>query len=366
MSCHGACGIPGCVLLSSPVSVALLGYGRFGRAFADLCREANASVRAFDPYAPVPEVLHAGSLSELVVGAKFVVLAVPLEQFESALTALSAHLTPAQIVLDVGSVKVMPSEVMTRLFGSVQPWVATHPLFGPASLARGERPLRVVVCPNPAHPQAVTEVEEFFRSVGCQTVGLSAEVNDRQMALTHALTFFVAKGMLDVGVPTDSANAPPSFQGMARTIEAVRVDAGHLLPALHRFNPFAARARQDLLRALKGIDIALDARGPELQAKDAASLAIPDLGDLSPALRETRELIDELDQELLAVLARRAVLSKRAGASKAALGADVKDKAREARVLETRRGWAKDRGLDPDDIESIFEAILRFSRSIQG
>jgi prephenate dehydrogenase len=95
-------------------------------------------------------------------------------------------------------------------------------------------------------------------------------------------------------------------------------------------------------------------------------LAIPDLGDLSPALRETRELIDELDQELLAVLARRAVLSKRAGASKAALGADVKDEAREARVLETRRGWAKDRGLDPDDIESIFEAILRFSRSIQG
>lgn len=351
---------------SSPSSLALLGYGRFGQAFADLCRAAGVSVRAFDPHAPVLEELRAPSLTDLVAGATFVVLAVPLEGFESALTAVSSHLSPGQVVLDMGSVKVMPTEVMSRVLGSVQPWVATHPLFGPASLARGERPLRVVVCPSTVHPDAVTRVETLFRNLGCETLALSAEEHDREMALTHALTFFVAKGMLDVGVPTDASHAPPSFQGLARSIEAVRVDAGHLLPALHRFNPFAARARQDLLRALGDIDHALQARGPGLQPTDAASLAIPDLGDLSPALKETRELIDELDEELLAVLARRAVLSRRAGASKAALGAEVKDEAREAKVLETRRRWARERGLDPDDVARIFEAILRLSRSVQG
>jgi len=351
---------------SPPISVGLLGYGRFGRAFADLGRAVDVSVRAFDPLTSVPEALRAASLRELVAGTRFVVLAVPLEQVEGALTALAPHLTPGQVVLDVGSVKVMPSEAMSRLLGSRRPWVATHPLFGPASLARGERPLRVVVCPSDTHPGAVTEVEQLYRTLGCETLAVSAEAHDQEMALTHALTFFVAKGMLDVGVPTDSSYAPPSFQGMARTIEAVRVDAGHLLPALHRFNPFAAGVREQLLRALREIDVALRAGSSELQPSEAPSLAIPDLGALSPALRETRELIDELDQELLAVLARRAVLSRRALASKAALGAEVQDRARETRVLETRRRWAEERGLDPDDIRDIFEAILRFSRSVQG
>jgi len=305
-------------------------------------------------------------MTELLSGGRFVVVAVPLERFESVLLELSSRVTPSQVVVDVGSVKVMPSALMSQHFGNAQPWVATHPLFGPASLARGERPLRVVVCPNLEHPQPVAEVEEFLRAIGCETLRMSAEAHDQEMALTHALAFFVAKGMLDVGVPSNPAHAPPSFQGMAKSIEAVRVDAGHLLPALHRFNPYAATARHELLRALRAIDAALDAPSPVLPAREATSLAIPDLGDLSPALKETRELVDELDQELVALLARRAVLSRRAGQSKAALGVAVKDPGREARVLEARRRWAQGFGLDPDAVEDIFHAILYFSRAIQG
>jgi len=347
-------------------SVAVLGYGRFGQAFGQLCLAAGLSVRAFDPEVRVPDELRARSVAELASGSQLVVVAVPLERFESVLVELSSHVTPSQVVVDVGSVKVMPSTLMARHLGSAQPWVATHPLFGPASLARGERPLRVVVCPNPPHAQAVGEVEEFLQAIGCETLRLSPEAHDREMALTHALAFFVAKGMLDVGVPSNPSHAPPSFQGMAKSIEAVRVDAGHLLPALHRFNPYAGPARQELLRALRAIDSALDAPSPVLPAREATSLAIPDLGDLSPALKETRELVDELDQELVTLLARRAVLSKRAGESKAALGVAVKDPGREARVLEARRRWAQGFGLDPDAVEDIFRAILQFSRAIQG
>jgi prephenate dehydrogenase len=351
---------------SPPLSLAVLGYGRFGQAFAQLCRGAGVSVRALDPGVQVPEELRAPSVSGLVGGARLVMVAVPLEQLEAALVALSAQVTPSQVVLDVGSVKVMPSNLMARLFGSAQPWVATHPLFGPASLSRGERPLRVVVCPNGIHAGAVAEVEEFFRAVGCQTLRLTAEAHDREMALTHALAFFVAKGMLDVGVPSDSSHAPPSFQGMAKSIEAVRVDAGHLLPALHRFNPFAAAARRELIQSLTAIDVALDTPSPQVPALEVASLAIPDLGALSPALKETRELIDELDQELVNLLARRAVLSRRAWSSKVALGVTVKDPGREAAALEARRGWAQEQGLDPEAIEEIFQAVLRLSRSVQG
>jgi len=347
-------------------TVSVVGYGRFGAAFVRLCQAAGLSVRAFDPQAPIPDEIKAPSVADLVQGRRLVVVAVPMEALGPALEALSPNLSPSQVVCDVCSVKVMPTRVMAELWGSRQPWVATHPLFGPASLARGEQPLRVVVCPNTEHPSAVVEVEEFFGVLGCQTLSLSAEAHDREMALTHALVFFVAKAMLDVGVPPGSPYAPPSFQGMAKTIEAVRVDAGHLLPALHRFNPFAAAARHALLRALSVIDLALEATGPAPQGNDAATLGIPDLGQLSPELKETRELLDELDQELVALLARRAVLSKRAGRTKAALGVEVRDPARESNLLDARRRWATERGLNPDRVEDIFRSVLRFSRALQG
>src|SRR5262249_1923098 len=162
--------------------------------------------------------------------------------------------SPDQVVFDVGSVKVATAAVMGARLGRDIPWAATHPLFGPVSLARGERPLRVVVCPSPLHPAAAVSVGALFRRVGCQVVEQEIHEHDRAMAWTHALAFFVAKGMLDAGVPTELTFVPPSFQAILYTIAAVRADAGHLFTTLHRDNPYAAEARRALLDALGSVD----------------------------------------------------------------------------------------------------------------
>src|SRR6185436_15909107 len=127
---------------------------------------------------------------------------------------------------------------------------------------------------------------------------------------------------------------------------AVRGDAGHLFVALHRENPYAADARKALMDALAASDH--DLRSSDEAEPEAPSLRIPDLGSASPALVETRELIDELDRELIDLLARRSLLSRRAAAAKAQLGAAVRDPRREAALLAARRDEAEKRGLDPD------------------
>jgi prephenate dehydrogenase len=38
---------------------------------------------------------------------------------------------------------------------------------------------------------------------------------------------------------------------------------------------------------------------------------------------------------------------------------------REARLLEARRKWASDLGIDVASVDEIFQAILRFSRRVQ-
>jgi prephenate dehydrogenase len=343
--------------------IAFLGYGRFGAALGGLFRDFGMRVRALDPGAPIPSDARAGSVADLVEGASFVAVAVPLSDMREAFASLRPHVRPEQVVFDVGSVKVAPSALLATTFGNAIPWVATHPLFGPVSLACGERPLRTVICPNALHPGAVARVTALFESIGCIVHLEDADAHDRSMALTHALAFFVAKGMLDAGAPAHLAYAPPSFQGLTRTIEAVRGDAGHLFVALHRENPYAADARRALLNALNAIDRGL--ADPASSPAATAALSIPDLGACSPDLREARELIDELDRELLALLARRAVLSKRAAAAKAGMGAAVRDPRREAALLEARHIEAQRLGLEPAAVADVFEAILRFSRGLQ-
>ncbi|MDQ3031288.1 MAG: prephenate dehydrogenase/arogenate dehydrogenase family protein [Myxococcota bacterium] len=344
--------------------IAILGHGRFGRALADLISEAGLEVRALDPHAEIPVERRASSLEELVRDADAVVVSVPVGAIPDALVALRPLLRPEQLVLDVGSVKVHPVEAMRDALGEAIPWVGTHPLFGPVSLAHAERPLRVVICPNPMHATAAARARSLYERIGCWTLEQDAHAHDKAMADTHALAFFIAKGMLDAGVDPRVPNAPPSFQAMARTIESVRGDAGHLFAAIHSENPYATDARRRLLDALTALDASIADAVPATRDR---TLAIPEPpATLSAELLEARDLIDELDRDLVAMLARRAELSRRARSAKSREGKPVHDPTREAQLITARRAWATELAIDEQSVEDVFRAVLRFSRRVQS
>ena len=344
--------------------IGILGYGRFGKALGALFHEAGHAYRAWDPVAEVPGEWRTTGLEDLVAGQEALALAVPVPALARVLQELRPHLRADQLVFDVGSVKVGPCGLLERHLGADIPHAGTHPLFGPVSLARAERPLRVVLCPSPHHPAAAAAVERLFRSLGCEVLRQTAEDHDRVMATTHALTFFIAKGLLAVGAGAELPFTPPSFHAIARTLESVREDAGHLFAALQNQNPFAAGARQGLLESLAAIHHSL--AEAVASGADEQLLSIPDLGARSPALQEARDHIDALDQELVALLARRTGLVLRAGRAKAELNLPVHDPEREAAQLQARRDWAAASGLDPLGVEEVFRAVLRASRMAQG
>jgi prephenate dehydrogenase len=342
--------------------IGVVGHGRFGDALCTLLENGGFDVAAWDPVAPIPAHRQFGGLHDVVAGARFVVLAVPVPAFRETLEKIRPLLNRQQIVADVGSVKVGPEAAMRDVLGDDIPWVATHPLFGPNSLARGERPLRVVVCPNPQHRAANRSVRGLLRRLECTVIAQEAVAHDQAMAEAHALGFFIAKGLLDVGASLESEVVPPSARGLQRLISAVRVDAGHLVGILNRENPFASALRKDFLASLTALDEALDQGDVVLED---APLAAPDLSARSPALQQVRDHIDDLDRELVDLLARRARLARKARDAKAEMGAEVRDPLREARLREDRRRWAQEHGLDPDGIDGIFGAILRASRAVQ-
>ena len=82
-------------------TVAVLGYGRFGRALGDLLSEAGIEDRAYDPVASIPPPWRAPSAALAVKGARWVVLAVPVAHMRELLVDLRPQLDGGQIVLVV-------------------------------------------------------------------------------------------------------------------------------------------------------------------------------------------------------------------------------------------------------------------------
>lgn len=266
----------------STLPLGILGFGHFGRALGDLAQAAGRQWLAADPRAEIPEERRARDTRQLAARCRVIVLCVPVPAFAAVLTDLRPALTPDHLVLDVGSVKSWPGEVMARVLGREVPWCATHPLFGPVSLARDERPLRVVVCPNADHPAAAARARSLYQSLGCEVTEQDADAHDRHMAETHALAFFVAKAMLDIEAGHDSQIITPSFRAMAQTVDTVRGDAGHLFSLIQLGNPHAAAARQRLLDALHAIDDEL--RVAAAKGSDAGVHQIDPPADADPAL----------------------------------------------------------------------------------
>ncbi len=346
--------------------VGILGYGRFGRALGEFFADAGHEVWAFDPAFPVEPPVGVLAPSGLAP-CDVVVLAVPVSQIAAAARAMRPFLGPSHLVLDVASVKTGPIAALAEIYGRDVPWCGTHPLFGPTSLALGERPLRVVVCTNPMHPAAAPAARALFEHAGAEVHEMLPETHDRLMAESHALTYFVAKGLLDAGAHFDGEVLPPSAMGIVRTLASVRSDAGHLYTSLHRQNPYAAAVRRRLIDALVAADEALDAPAdPETEASGgAAGGEIPDLGSRSPELRAARDLIDDVDRDILALLARRARLARRAQRAKAELGRGITDPRREESLRHDRRAWAESLALDPEAVDEVIQAVLRFSRRVQ-
>ena len=81
-------------------------------------------------------------------------------------------------------------------------------------------------------------------------------------------------------------------------------------------------------------------------------------------LQELRGELDGLDRELTALLERRLALAREIARAKAQRGLPVRDAAREAQVLSSRRAWLKDPALG-DACDRFFEGLMALSRQVQ-
>ena len=220
--------------------VGLIGFGQFGQLAAQVLT-AHFDVQVADP-APTTAAtardigVRAGSLAD-VASREIVIFAVPVVSMEAVFRSAAQYLQPGALVIDVGSVKMLPARWMTEILPAHVDLVATHPLFGPQSARTGLDGLRLVVCPirGDRHDKVVA----FGQSLGLTVTVTTPEEHDREMAYVQALTHLIGRSLVNLGIPDEQLKTA-SYQHLLELCALIGADTFELFTAIQTQNPFAA------------------------------------------------------------------------------------------------------------------------------
>lgn len=223
-------------------SLGLIGFGQFGRLAAGVLKD-HFDVLVADPAPNAAQQAAAMGVGfgplETVATREVVVVAVPVAAMREVFAAIAPHLRADALVVDVGSVKVLPARWMAELLPASVDIVATHPLFGPQSVARDGLPgLRFVVCP--VRGARAEKVAAFGRSLGLAVTLTTPEEHDEEMAYVQALTHLIGRSLVNLGIP-DERLATQSYQHLLELCGLIGADTFELFTAIQTQNPYAPR-----------------------------------------------------------------------------------------------------------------------------
>lgn len=231
------------------MKLGVIGYGRFGQFMAEKFSRF-LTVQVYDPNQDVPADVTA-SLDE-VCKANYLMLAIPLKAYESVLKTVKSKIGSQTIVLDVASVKLEPIRLIKRYLPR-QPFIATHPLFGPESAAVSLRGHTIIFCESNVPDSELENLERLCIAMGLHIEKMSADEHDRQMATVQSLTFFIAQGLSRYGLDRMKLSTP-SFERLLQLADLDKSHSEDLLDTIFRGNPYAREVRRKFIDEMDRLD----------------------------------------------------------------------------------------------------------------
>ena len=238
--------------MSDIETVGIIGGGEFGQSAAKTLVPRGADILMHDknPHVPPPEGVRSVGLNALI-GADVIILATPYNAYEQLLPILEEEASAETLIVDVCSVKLRPTRLY-RDHGLLdrENILMTHPLFGPQSLAEPGTSKNLVVTHQ--RGDIAQKLIDDWTQKGIETTSMSPIKHDLEMAKVHALTFFIGRGLLKMGIEPSPLNTP-YFSKLLALIDVERQHSDELFDTIQRHNPFAFAMRQKLLDTLQDL-----------------------------------------------------------------------------------------------------------------
>lgn len=240
-------------------TVGIIGFGAFGQLIAQSLY-GHFELIAHDPRSNGERLANELgvklSLLEEVARCNTIVIASPVSSFKDVLVSITDVCRPGTLVIDVGSVKIQPSDLMSKLLPDHVDIVATHPLFGPQSTCDGTKGLKIAVCP--VRGQQHWPLSIFLRKhLGLHVIMTNPHDHDREMATVQGLTHLIAKVLQRMG-PLPSRMTTRSFDLLVEAISMVQNDAPEVFEAIETSNPYSADVRRYFFNLAHDLSLELE------------------------------------------------------------------------------------------------------------
>ena len=232
--------------------VAIIGFGQFGR-LAAATLSGRYATGVHDPFVTAQDIVDAGHVPmslEQAAAADVVVVAVPVQGMEQTIQAIAPHIRPGATVVDVASVKMLPSEWLQRYIPDHAHIVPTHPLFGPQSAALGLAGRQLVLCP--VRGDQHIKIAALGDALGLRVRITTPEEHDREMAYVQALTHLIGRSLVEMDIP-DERMKTQSYQHLIDLTGLIGNDSFELFTAIQTFNPYARDVVRDFVARDEGL-----------------------------------------------------------------------------------------------------------------
>lgn len=238
--------------------VGIIGMGVFGRFMAEQLAPYLDVVVWSRTKRDAPGGTRWADLEE-VAAQPVVIVSVTVQAMEETLKRIAPHLRPGALVADVASVKTVPVQIMQQYVPKHAEVLATHPVFGPQSGAKGIAGLKVVVWPVRIKHERYEAVQRFLREqLKLEVAEMAPEEHDREMAYVQALTFLIGRALGAMDIP-EARLTVPKYEYLREIKKIVAGDTPELFETIQRYNPYAAEVRQRFERELDNIELRLRA-----------------------------------------------------------------------------------------------------------
>lgn len=241
------------------MKIGLIGFGQFGQFFAKHLKK-EAEIFATDKTDKSKEAKEIGVNFvdvEEAASQDIVLLAVPISELKNVLTEIKDSIKKDAIVIDVCSVKTIPSKLMKEILPETIEIIGTHPLFGPQSGRDGIRNLKIIICPVRASTKSLEGIKNIFRNLELEIIETTAEDHDISMATSHALMHFITLPLIKM----DVKNQKIKISALDKALELIDIfkeDSPQLFRDMQNLNPFAGRLRKRFIKELQEIDSKLE------------------------------------------------------------------------------------------------------------
>jgi prephenate dehydrogenase len=234
-------------------TVGIIGNGHFGAFVRDVLRthapefEVRTYSQRADPDGRDFFALHDVAQCDVVVPC------VPISAFEDTLARLAPLMLSGSILLDVATVKKYTTEVIHRIMPQ-QPYLATHPMFGPESYKKKGNTLsglRIVVTGTNLSEAALRAFKVWFVRQGLSVVELTSDEHDRHLAKTLFLTHLVGQTIHRAGFDRTVIDTV-SFGFLMDAVESVQYDTA-LFADVATYNPYCTDVIERFSRALEEV-----------------------------------------------------------------------------------------------------------------